>query len=277
MQQNAPPLRGRHRAARVRTAPFGRVALRLRAARPSLGRSPSTIGGPVALLLQRRRPFLATAAPLAAFIMLGFAPAAQAVCPPSCTITGGGPAETDCHAEFATAQSLNFPPHDPAAPAPATELRCYDGEPGCDLDALVHQMCIFDVDVCLINLDPNRVVPAREHHPVEVEGTAECADLAPLQTALEPCCRDLERLHARQMVRVPVARPGEVGPAANGASHPADRGWRDRRDGSTCRVRRLGEPRLQPTNHRSTPFESGISPETSRSSRESGSPSSATA
>jgi len=48
---------------------------------------------------------------------------------------GGGTVRQDSHAEFAsTAMRLNYPPFDPGRPRPAKEVRCFDGEPGCDVD-----------------------------------------------------------------------------------------------------------------------------------------------
>ncbi len=71
-------------------------------------------------------------------------------------IPGGGPAETDCHAEFAsTLMKLNYPPFDPSAPVPQEAVRCFDGESGCDLDGRVNGSCSFDIDVCLYNDDPD--------------------------------------------------------------------------------------------------------------------------
>ena len=77
-----------------------------------------------------------------------------AACPPSCPVTGGG-LKNDCQAEFAaTALRLNYPPFDPAKPKAGKEVRCFDGEAGCDTDGVVNQECLFDVDVCLRNADP---------------------------------------------------------------------------------------------------------------------------
>ena len=80
---------------------------------------------------------------------------AEGQCPPSCPLPGGGAAEQDCHAEFAAAHvRLNYPPFDPAAPAPRRELHCFDGDAGCDVDGQVDGVCTFDLDVCLHNADP---------------------------------------------------------------------------------------------------------------------------
>lgn len=73
----------------------------------------------------------------------------------SLPLPGGGPAETDCHAEFATTRmKLNYPPFDPQNPMPREEVRCFDGDAGCDLDGDTNGACVFDIDVCLRNDDP---------------------------------------------------------------------------------------------------------------------------
>lgn len=78
-----------------------------------------------------------------------------AQCPPSCANPGGGKAATDCHAEFASpGLRNNYPSFDPAKPKPAKEVRCFDGDAGCDLDGQTNNVCVFDVDVCLRNADP---------------------------------------------------------------------------------------------------------------------------
>ncbi len=95
---------------------------------------------------------LATVAALA----LGVLTDAAAQCPPSCPLSGGGDETTDCHSELAsTAMSLNSPFFNPIKLKPAKEHRCFDGDPGCDLDATVNGACRFDIDVCFRNADPN--------------------------------------------------------------------------------------------------------------------------
>ena len=60
---------------------------------------------------------------------------ARAACPPSCAIPGGSNPALDCQAEFAgTGLRLNYPSFDPAHPKPGKEVRCFDGDAGCDLD-----------------------------------------------------------------------------------------------------------------------------------------------
>ncbi len=110
---------------------------------------------------------------------------AEAQCPPSCPLPGGGAAEQDCHAEFAAANvRLNYPPFDPSDPSPRRELHCFDGDPGCDIDGQVDGVCTFDIDVCLHNADPalSGCTPATVTG-VTVEGTAD-ADLAAAQAAV---------------------------------------------------------------------------------------------
>jgi outer membrane protein assembly factor BamB len=73
----------------------------------------------------------------------------------SLPLPGGGPPESDCHAEFATTRmKLNYPPFNPEEPMPRDQVRCFDGEAGCDLDGEVNGTCVFDIDICLRNDDP---------------------------------------------------------------------------------------------------------------------------
>ena len=66
-------------------------------------------------------------------------------------ISGGGNPTKDCWLEFAApGLALNYP----AAPKRSKEVRCYDGEAGCDLDGEVNGACEFPIDVCLYNDDP---------------------------------------------------------------------------------------------------------------------------
>jgi len=65
-------------------------------------------------------------------------------------IPGGGKASRDCWLEFEVGDlALNFP----AAPKKSRELRCFDGEAGCDLDGATNGSCTFAIDVCLYNDD----------------------------------------------------------------------------------------------------------------------------
>jgi polyvinyl alcohol dehydrogenase (cytochrome) len=109
-----------------------------------------------------------------------------AVCPPSCAIPGGGDPFTDCLAEFTSEGiRLNYPPFDPAHPKAGKEVRCFDGDVGCDQDGVTNGQCVFDVDVCLRNADPSlpACTPA-DVTAVAVSGTTRDPELLGLQTAL---------------------------------------------------------------------------------------------
>lgn len=111
---------------------------------------------------------------------------ARGACPPSCAAPGGGPAALDCQAEFSgDGIRLNYKPFDPAHPKAAKELRCFDGDVGCDADGVADNACVFDVDVCLRNLDPalSLCTPA-DVSAVSVRGATTDPDLAALQSAL---------------------------------------------------------------------------------------------
>lgn len=95
-----------------------------------------------------------------ALALLAFAPTAAGAGAPPCSdgacFPGGGDAATDCFAELegVHANSPFSAPDDPE-PVPKTEQRCFDGDAGCDLDGEPNGRCLFPVDVCLFNQDPN--------------------------------------------------------------------------------------------------------------------------
>lgn len=117
-----------------------------------------------------------------------FAATAQAQCPPSCPVTGGGKdAAQDCFAEMASeAILLNAPFFDPNKPKAAKEHRCFDGDAGCDLDGEVNNECVFDIDVCLRNADPAlpECTPA-DVTEVSVKTNKKLPGLEALDTALQ--------------------------------------------------------------------------------------------
>jgi outer membrane protein assembly factor BamB len=93
--------------------------------------------------------------PLPLLLVLALTPRAHADCTAGTCIPGGGPTATDCTAEFlGGGLLLNYPPLVPAAPEPKTELRCYDGDAGCDADGAMDGTCTFNVNVCLAAADP---------------------------------------------------------------------------------------------------------------------------
>jgi hypothetical protein len=79
---------------------------------------------------------------------------------------------------------LNYPHFDPAKPKPQKEVRCFDGEAGCDLDNTVNNECVFDVDICLRNTDPSlpSCTPA-DVDAVSIGRTSKFPELQSLQTA----------------------------------------------------------------------------------------------
>jgi len=137
----------------------------------------------------------------------------RATCPPSCPLTGGGNLKQDCHAEFAaTAMRLNYPPFDPAKPQKkGTSVRCFDGDPGCDLDGAVNNQCLFDIDVCLLH-DPDPALPtctAADVTAVSVAGASHDPDLLSLRTALTALVpATANTCTTGQTLHVPLAGPG---------------------------------------------------------------------
>jgi hypothetical protein len=98
-----------------------------------------------------------SSSPLLITLALALAVAApvHADCASGTCIPGGGPTATDCTAEFFGAGLLlNYPPYVPADPQPKTELRCYEGDAGCDGDGRIDGVCTFNVNVCLAASDP---------------------------------------------------------------------------------------------------------------------------
>ena len=123
-----------------------------------------------------------------AFLALpgGTALPARADCTLGTCVPGGGDATLDCAAEFFGAGlRLNHPFPDPATPAapPPDELRCFDGDAGCDLDGVVDGACTFGVDVCLHNTDPN-LPGCAPSEVTAVAATATGLDAAVLENAL---------------------------------------------------------------------------------------------
>jgi len=193
---------------------------------------------------------------------------ARGACPPSCPLPGGGSPKHDCHAEFATGVlRLNYPPFDPARPRPGTEVRCFDGDAGCDTDGAVNGECRFDVNVCLLrSADPAlpRCTPA-EVTSVSVVNPGGDPDLQSLASALGgllPSTADA--CTTGQTLRVPLVidGSGHLGRASKIVRLKA-------RTGSAVDVDRLRltcVPREWPShgydhaNHRATPLETTLAP-----------------
>src|SRR4030095_13869908 len=63
-------------------------------------------------------------------------------------VPGAGPEPKDCRLERDSPKP-NYPISVPGKPAVAKELRCFDGDAGCDLDGEVNGVCRFPPDACL--------------------------------------------------------------------------------------------------------------------------------
>src|SRR5262245_31949391 len=97
-------------------------------------------------------------------------------------VPGGGPAEQDCQLELTTPR-LNYPLPAPGG-KPAKELRCFDGDAGCDIDGEVDGVCHFPIDACFRVADP--ALPSCTPADVTgfvVGGASGNADLRNLQQA----------------------------------------------------------------------------------------------
>ena len=98
-------------------------------------------------------------------------------------LPGGGDARQDCWLEL-DAPAPNYPISVPGKTKTPKEVRCFDGDAGCDIDGKVNGECRFPLDVCMRVSDP--AVP--ECTPADVTsfavaGTRGNADLAALRTA----------------------------------------------------------------------------------------------
>src|SRR5262249_40487532 len=65
----------------------------------------------------------------------------------ACSVPGAGPLTTDCITEI-DGVTLNDPPTKPR------NVKCVDGDPTCDADAVPNGECPFDLTVCLNNPAP---------------------------------------------------------------------------------------------------------------------------
>jgi outer membrane protein assembly factor BamB len=150
-----------------------------------------------------------------ALTVLAHAGIAAAQCPPDCPVKGGGDAATDCHSELASdAIRLNAPFFNPAKPKAAKEIRCFDGDPGCDLDGVANNSCTFDIDVCLRNADPElpSCTPADVTEFKVLGSTNKFPSLATLQTAVDALLPASTNVcTSGQSVVVPLKGPNSKG------------------------------------------------------------------
>jgi hypothetical protein len=67
--------------------------------------------------------------------------------PVTMLVPGGGRSTTDCVAEWTVVGPTVDPP-------PTTIAGCTDGDPACDVDGIINDVCVFRVGVCLGGTDP---------------------------------------------------------------------------------------------------------------------------
>ena len=198
---------------------------------------------------------------------LFFTSAVRAACPPSCAIPGGSNPALDCQAEFSGPLRLNYPSFDPAHPKPGKEVRCFDGDAGCDLDDAANHACVFDVDVCLRNSDPALpgCTPA-DVTGVSVSGITRDPELAALQSALAGLVPATSNVCTTgRTLTVPLKGPDSLGrfkPGKKKVSLKAATAAGT--DSDVLKLRCI--PRGWPShgydhrNTRATPLETGLSP-----------------
>jgi outer membrane protein assembly factor BamB len=201
---------------------------------------------------------------LAAAVVATTALTARADCTAGRCLPGGGAPETDCTAEFlGTGLHLNYPPFDPAAPAPKTEIRCYDGDAGCDSDGQLDGRCTFNVNVCLAASDP--ALPSCAVSSVQsVKVKAKGANARALHEAARalmplaaPACTDAQTLAVR------LKRSGRrLGPGRAKVRVLAEGSAGVDEDTLVLRCLRRDWPShgFDHANHRATPYERRLRP-----------------
>src|SRR5215510_6993 len=73
--------------------------------------------------------------------------------PASALVSGGGPAKTDCYAEWQVTTS------GVQATRGKIGVDCQDGDPACDVDRTVNGVCTIGVSVCLFENDVSGCAP----------------------------------------------------------------------------------------------------------------------
>jgi polyvinyl alcohol dehydrogenase (cytochrome) len=201
--------------------------------------------------------------PLLVALSLLVASPVHADCTSGTCIPGGGPTTTDCTAEFfGTGLLLNYPPYVPAAPEPKTELRCYEGDAGCDADGRIDGTCTFNVNVCLAAADAALAdcnVTSVEKAAVKGKGAKAPALAAALKGLLPtagPVCTTGQTVAVRLTGKKKEAR-ATVKVSATGSA------GRDK-DALRLRCIRRDWPShgFGHQNHRATPYETKIGPDT---------------
>jgi hypothetical protein len=191
------------------------------------------------------------------------------VCLLPCTVLavlpGGGGPRQDCWLEL-DAPAPNYPLSVPGKSRTAKEVRCFDGDAGCDLDGKVNGECRFPLDVCMRMSDP--AVPGCT--PADVVSFAVAAargnrDLAALQqagSALLPATTST--CTSGQSIRVPLRRLGKRGLGAARRSVKLKVGTRAGSDSDritfTCLKHEWPSYGYDHSNTRATPDETTLSP-----------------
>jgi len=192
---------------------------------------------------------------------------ALADCTDGRCIPGGGPERTDCIAEL-RAPKPNFPFFDPTRTVQkrAKEVRCFDGDAGCDVDGEADGACTFPVDVCIGAVDarlPACAAGAVDRVALSVKrGDAGSlpATVAALAPATETACSSGGR------VTVPLKARRKGGFKAAKALVRVRAAGAGGKDKDKLKLRCL--PREWPThgfgpkNRRASPFETPITPAT---------------
>lgn len=187
---------------------------------------------------------------------------AAADCTSEACVPGGGLPETDCHAEFkGQGLRLNFPPLDPRLADPRKrQLRCFDGDAGCDADGAVNGECLFEVDVCLGVSDPD-LPQCTPEVPASVVVKQGPVDDGALQAAVDALPRDAGTVCTEgQTLRVPLHT------TASGRLRKAAGAVRLRAGEDVDKLQLVCVPRRWPahgydhSNRRATPLETEITP-----------------
>lgn len=125
-------------------------------------------------------------------------------------VPGGGPTGTDCLLQLDT-PAPNHPFSVPDKPKKAKQVRCFDGDAGCDVDGEVNGECRFPLNACFAAGPIGDCTPA-EVTAFSVSGASGNADLRALETAgrallpaAGPACT------SDQGVRVRLRRGGKEG------------------------------------------------------------------
>jgi outer membrane protein assembly factor BamB len=204
-----------------------------------------------------------TFSPLLVALALAGAGIANADCTGGTCIPGGGPTKSDCTAEFfGTGLLLNYPPYDPAKPKPKKELRCYDGDAGCDSDGALDGVCTFNVNVCLAAADaalPDCSVASVATASVKAKG----ADAGALDAAVEALLPAQAAVCTTGQTIGVALKPTKKGKLKDGRASvkvAADGSAGKEKDTLKLRCMRRDWPShgFNHANHRATPYETQI-------------------